>query len=335
MSSIYGENIRVAVWGQSHSKAIGVTVDGLPAGIEIDVSQLQLFLARRAPGKNRFSTARREADAPEFLSGLVDGLTCGAPLTVVIYNSDAHPSDYSDLADTPRPGHADFTAQIKYRGFQDASGGGHFSGRLTAPLCVAGGICLQILEQKGITVSARVLSVAGETEPDKIAAAVDAARENGDSVGGIIECVAENVPAGLGDPMFDGMENRISKAVFAIPAVKGIEFGNGFMCASLRGSENNDSFYMEGGQIRTKTNRHGGILGGITSGMPLVFRIAIKPTPSIALRQETVNLKTGEDTKIEISGRHDPCIVFRALPCVEAAAALAIYDALLERKKVL
>ncbi len=333
MSSIYGENFKVSVWGQSHSKAIGVTIDGLPAGIKIDFGQLQSFLDRRAPGKNRFSTARSEADAPEFLSGLKNEITCGAPLTAVIYNSDANPSDYESISDTPRPSHADYAAQVKYRGFQDTSGGGHFSGRLTAPLCIAGGICKQILEKQGITINASIKSVGGETQPENFAAIVDKARENGDSVGGIIECVAENVPAGIGDPIFDGMENRISAAVFAIPAVKGIEFGNGFACASLHGSENNDAFYSDGGQIKTKTNNHGGILGGITSGMPIVFRIAVKPTPSIGIMQETVNIKTAENTNISISGRHDPCIVFRALPCVEAAAALAIYDAILGRKK--
>jgi chorismate synthase len=333
MSSVYGENIKVSIWGQSHSPAIGVTIDGLPAGIEIDISRLQQFLDRRAPGKNRFSTARSEGDAPEFLSGLKDGFTCGAPLTAVIRNSDARPSDYEELKSKPRPSHADYTAQVKYGGFQDASGGGHFSGRLTAPLCIAGGICLQILERQGITISASVKSIVGQTEPGRMTAAVDKARARGDSVGGIIECVALNIPAGIGDPMFDGMENRISKAVFAIPAVKGIEFGNGFSCALLFGSENNDAFYTDNGEIKTKTNNHGGILGGITSGMPVVFRVAVKPTPSIGIRQETVNMKTGENTDIAIPGRHDPCIVFRALPCVEAAAALAVYDAILERKK--
>lgn len=333
MSSIYGENIKVSIWGQSHSPAIGVTVDGLPAGIKIDVEKLHRFLGRRAPGKNKFSTARREDDKPEFLSGLKDGVTCGAPLTAVIYNSDTRPSDYEEISFKPRPSHADYSAHVKFRGFQDFYGGGHFSGRLTAPLCVAGGIFIQILEGEGVSIRCAVKSVAGETSEEKITAAVEAARARGDSVGGVIECVAENVPAGLGNPMFDGLENMISKAVFAIPAIKGIEFGNGFSCASLCGSENNDEFFMDGGQIKTKTNNHGGILGGISSGMPIIFRVAVKPTPSIGLGQKTVNLKTGENTEIIVSGRHDPCIVFRALPCVEAAAAMAIYDAALAARK--
>ncbi len=333
MSSIIGDNIKISIWGQSHSEAIGVTIDGLPAGIKIDIEKLNEFLKRRAPGQNRFSTPRKEADLPEFLSGLVDNITCGAPLCAIIRNTNTKSSDYKNIIDIPRPAHADYTAHVKYNGFNDVSGGGHFSGRLTAPLCIAGGICLQILESMGIEINAYIKSIGGEENMEKAYELIDKARENLDSVGGIIECVAKNVPVGLGDPMFDGMENRISRIVFGIPAIKGIEFGNGFECASLKGSENNDDFYIADGKIQTKTNNHGGILGGITSGMPIVFRVAVKPTPSISREQDSVSLKTKENTKLTIHGRHDPCIVPRAVPCVEAACAIAILDAYYENAK--
>ena len=333
MSSIIGDNIKISIWGQSHSDAIGVTIDGLPAGIKIDMEKLNEFLKRRAPGQNKYSTPRKEADLPEFLSGLIDNTTCGAPLCAIIKNTNTKSSDYKNITDIPRPAHADYTAHIKYKGFNDVRGGGHFSGRLTAPLCIAGGICLQILESMGIRISAKIKSIGGEENTQKAYELIDKAREELDSVGGIIECVAENVPVGLGDPMFDGMENRISRIVFGIPAIKGIEFGNGFLCASLNGSENNDAFYIDNGKIKTKTNNHGGILGGITSGMPIVFRVAVKPTPSIAKEQDSVSISKNENTKLTIHGRHDPCIVPRAVPCVEAACAIAILDAYYENAK--
>lgn len=353
MSSSFGENIRVSIFGQSHSGAIGVTVDGLPAGEKIDLAQLQRFLDRRAPGRNDYSTARREADVPEILCGLKDGLTCGAPLTAIIRNGDVRSQDYEALRTTPRPGHADFTAQVKYGGAQDAAGGGHFSGRLTAPLCIAGGICLQLLAREGITVISRIASIAGvadegeltgstaekdfpvvsDVRGEEMRAAIEAARTEGDSVGGVIECAVLGVPAGLGDPMFDGMENRIAAVVFGIPAVKGIEFGAGFAAAAMRGSEDNDAFALQDGRVVTKTNHCGGILGGITTGMPISFRAAVKPTPSIAREQESVDLDTMQIVKLRVSGRHDPCIVPRAVPCVEAAAAIAVYDALLSRRR--
>ncbi len=333
MSSIIGDNIKISIWGQSHSDAIGVTIDGLPAGIKIDMEKLNEFLKRRAPGQNKYSTPRKESDLPEFLSGLIDNTTCGAPLCAIIKNTNTKSSDYKNITDIPRPAHADYTAHIKYKGFNDVRGGGHFSGRLTAPLCIAGGICLQILESMGIKISARIKSIGGEEDTQKAYELIDKARENLDSVGGIIECVAENVPVGLGDPMFDGMENRISRIVFGIPAIKGIEFGNGFLCASLNGSENNDAFYIDNGKIKTKTNNHGGILGGITSGMPIVFRVAVKPTPSIAKEQDSVSISKNENTKLTIHGRHDPCIVPRAVPCIEAACAIAILDAYYENNK--
>ena len=353
MSSTYGENIKVTVFGQSHSPAIGVTVEGLPAGTAVDFEKLQAFLARRSPGRNEFSTARKEADEPEFLSGIVGNTTCGTPLTAVIRNTDTRSKDYSELKRIPRPGHADLTAEIKYRGFQDHAGGGHFSGRLTAPLCIAGGIVLQILEKEGIRVTARIVSIGGIRDdagfdgklqdPDfptagaeaagKMKECIAAAKAEGDSVGGVIECVITGLPAGLGDPMFGGMENRIAAIVFGIPAVKGVEFGEGFQSAGLKGSENNDPYIIENGEIKTRTNHCGGILGGITNGMPLVFRAAVKPTPSVAMEQESVDLLEKKEKMLQIKGRHDPCIVPRAVPVIEAAAAIAVYDAFLGRKK--
>ena len=310
---------------------------------------LQAFLERRAPGRNDWSTPRREADAPEFLSGLVGNVTCGAPLTAIIRNTNTRSGDYANLAVVPRPGHADYTAQVKYGGHQDYAGGGAFSGRLTAPLCIAGGICIQLLKRRGIEIISRIASVgtAEDTAPltcstaekpfptvsDEAGTAMRAviadAKAEGDSVGGVIECAVLGLPAGLGGPLFDGMEGRIASIVFGIPAVKGIEFGAGFASARLRGSENNDPFTVENGAVKTVSNRCGGILGGITDGMPLTFRAAFKPTPSIARAQQSVNLKTLTPETLRVTGRHDPCIVPRAVPCVEAAAAVAVYDALL------
>ncbi len=334
MGNSYGNLFRFTIFGQSHAPAIGVTVEGLPAGEKIDLEALQAFLARRAPG-GKYSTARKEADKPEFIAGLTpDGLTCGSPLTAVIRNTDTRSGDYSYLANVPRPGHADYPAMIKYGAGRDYAGGGQFSGRLTAPLCIAGGIAKQLLEKRGITISARIVSIGGETEEKAMFELIDRVRSEGDSVGGVIECVAEGVPAGIGEPMFGGMENRISQAVFGIPAVKGIEFGAGMAVGAMRGSENNDEFYFdENGKVRTYTNNHGGILGGISSGETIVFRAAIKPTPSIAKQQRSVDMASGENTALEVRGRHDPCIVPRALPCMEAAMAAAIYDAILENER--
>ena len=353
MSSVYTGNLTVAIFGQSHAPAIGVTIDGLPAGLPVDLDALQQFLRRRAPGQNAWSTPRKEADAPEILCGLPNGRTCGAPLTAIIRNTNTRSGDYDNLRDTPRPGHADYTAQMKFSGAQDVAGGGHFSGRLTAPLCIAGGICLQLLKTQGVTIRARIVSVGAVTDDspfltpvgekafpavsDAAAAAMQAeiaaARADGDSVGGVIECVVEGLPAGVGDPMFGGLENLISRAVFAIPAVKGIEFGAGFAAARMRGSENNDPFRVENGVVVTETNHCGGILGGISDGMPIVFRAAFKPTPSIARQQRSVSLGQMENKTLVIQGRHDPCIVPRAVPCVEAAAAIAVLDAVMARKE--
>ena len=357
MSSEFGKLLKVSVFGQSHGKAIGVNIDGLPAGEAIDLEELYAFMDRRKPGKSALSTARKEADLPVFLSGVENGVTCGFPLCAIIENSDQHSSDYKNLADHPRPSHADYTAQVKWGGHADMRGGGHFSGRLTAPLCIAGGIAKQILARRGIHVGAHLSSVgtvddasfplyptrelfdcvAAKAFPvldDEAGAQMQAvileARQNLDSVGGIIECAAIGLPAGLGDPMFDGIENRLAAALFGIPAVKGVEFGLGFGSARIHGSENNDPFAVVNDRIVTETNRCGGILGGITNGMPVTLRVAMKPTPSIAQSQRTVSLSTAEAAELTISGRHDPCIAHRAVPVVEAVTALVVLDLLLE-----
>ena len=355
MSSTYGDKLKITVFGQSHSEAIGVTCEGLPTGFEIDKEKLYSFMSRRAPGKDPTSTPRAEADIPEFVSGLAGGVTCGAPLTAIIKNTNTKSSDYSELRDCPRPGHADYTAHIKYGGSHDVAGGGHFSGRLTAPLCIAGGIALQILEKKGIYVGAHIVQIGNECcdrfdpvsvtrddfsllssfpvrtedEENRLRREIMAARAEGDSVGGVIECAVIGVPAGVGDPMFDGMENRIAGIVFGIPAVKAVEFGLGADVAKMRGSQANDAFCIKDGRVETVTNNAGGILGGITDGMPLIFRAAIKPTPSIAKEQDSVSLSEMCEKKLSVKGRHDPCIVPRAVPVLEAAAAIAVLDAML------
>ena len=357
VSSEFGKLLRVSVFGQSHGSAIGVNIDGLPAGEPIDLEELQRFLDRRKPGNSPLSTARREADAPEFLSGLESGRTCGAPLCAVIWNRDQRSPDYAELRDKPRPGHADYTAWVKWGGHADMRGGGHFSGRLTAPLCIAGGIAKQILARRGVFVGGHLASVGAEEDAafpprpgpelfDAVAskpfpvlddaagarmqALILEARQAADSVGGVIECAALGLPPGLGDPMFGGVENRLAAALFGIPAVKGVEFGDGFASARLRGSENNDPFVLEEGRIRGETNHAGGILGGITTGMPLVLRAAVKPTPSIGRPQQTVSLSRMERTELAIHGRHDPCIAHRAVPVVEAVTAAVLLDLLLE-----
>ena len=324
MGSVFGNNIKISIFGQSHSEAIGVCIDGLPAGICIDMEELQKFMQRRAPGNSRYATKRKEADVPEFVSGLVGNVTCGAPLTAIIRNTNQKSSDYNNLKDCPRPGHADYTAHVKYRGHEDLSGGGHFSGRLTAPLCVAGGICRQILESEGINISACISEIGGKKE--NFYEEIEKAMAEGDSVGGVISCCINGLPIGVGEPVFGGIENRIALAVFGIPAVKGIEFGAGFDAARMRGSENNDSYFVENGGIHTRTNNAGGILGGISNGNDISFNVAIKPTPSISREQDSIKYSTMENEKLKVKGRHDPCIVERAVPCVEAAAAVAIYD---------
>lgn len=351
MSCSFGEKIKVTIFGQSHSDAIGVVIDGLPAGKKLDTDKIYSFMARRAPGKNKFSTPRKEADMPEILSGLVDSVTCGAPLCAVIRNSDTRSKDYENLRTVPRPAHADFTAFFKHNGFNDVRGGGNFSGRMTAPLCFAGAVCMQFLEDEGIRIGAHIEKIAGisddrynsvsvdfadvdkkefpvldDAKGEKMKEKIEEARLNSDSVGGVIECAVTGLPVGMGEPMFDGIENLISRAVFAVPAVKGIEFGSGFEGADMYGSENNDSFIVSDGKIVTQTNNHGGILGGISSAMPVIFRVAMKPTPSIGQKQRSVNLINREEEELTVGGRHDPCVVPRAVPCIEAAAAIAIIN---------
>ena len=357
MSSTYGERLKLSIFGQSHGAAIGMTLDHIPAGLPVDLEALQEFLSRRAPGQDDFSTPRREEDRPEFLSGIVDGYTCGAPIAAMIRNSNTRSGDYSNLKDCPRPGHADYTAQIKYGGYQDVAGGGHFSGRLTAPLCIAGGLCKQWLARRGIQIGAHIATIAGipdapanfdpvdpklhlvgkdfpvldQNAGDRMRQEIAKARQDGDSVGGVIECGITGLPAGIGDPMFGGMESRIAQIVYGVPAVKGLDFGSGFAGSALRGSQNNDPYTVADDKIVTTTNHAGGILGGITNGMPLIFRVAIKPTPSISRPQESVSLDRMETQALEIKGRHDPCIVPRAVPVIEAAAAIAIFDAILSQ----
>lgn len=354
MSSTYGEHLKLSIFGQSHGSAIGMTLDGIPAGLPVDLDILQTFLNRRAPGQNDWSTPRREEDRPEFLGGILDGFTCGAPIAAIIRNKNTRSGDYNNLKDCPRPGHADYTAQVKYGGFQDAAGGGHFSGRITAPLCIAGGLCKQWLEELEIHVVARIVAIAGEQDdfiPNPLDPQIGAigkdfpvfssdaamrmqkkiaeARSQGDSVGGMIECFITGLPVGLGEPMFGGVESRIAQIVYGIPAIKAVEFGAGCSTACMRGSQCNDAYTVENGMIRTLTNHAGGILGGITNGMPVIFRCVIKPTPSISRPQQSISLSANEMTTLEIKGRHDPCIVPRAVPVVEAAAAIAIYDLIL------
>lgn len=358
MSSTYGHSVRVQIFGQSHSAAVGVVVDGLPAGEPVDLEGIAAFMARRAPGGTPWSTPRKEADEVEVLSGLnPEGRTCGAPLALLIRNTNTRSKDYSELRRKPRPGHADLTAWARWHGEQDVAGGGHFSGRLTACVCAAGAVCLQVLGRRGVHVGAHLASVAGipdaafdpvSLDSETLAApgakpfpvlddeagramqaAVAGARAGKDSVGGVVECAALGMPAGVGAPMFDGLENRIAQAVFGIPAVKGLEFGAGFAAAGLYGSQDNDPWRLgPDGRVRAATNNAGGILGGISTGMPLVFRAAFKPTSSIFLRQETVDVEEACEAELALVGRHDPCVAVRAVPVVEAACALALADAL-------
>ncbi len=370
MSSTYTSKLKLSIFGESHGEGIGCVLDGVPAGIAVDMDAIRAFLARRAPGAREgmgeVTTTRREPDMPRFFGGIYRGHTTGAPIAAVIENTNTRSGDYASFASIPRPGHADYTAAVKYGGYADMRGGGHFSGRLTAPLCIAGAICLAALGTRGITVGAHILSVGGVYDIPFDGVALDAetlarldtmafptqsgeagvamqacirtAHGEGDSVGGSIECAVLGLPVGLGEPMFDGMENRIARLLFAIPALKGVSFGasdadeaaNAFAFTARRGSKNNDAFVLDGGKVKTKTNYAGGILGGITNGMPLLFRAGLKPTPSIARVQRTLDMEAGRETELQITGRHDPCVVLRAVPCVIAAAAIAVYDALLE-----
>ena len=349
MSSMWGDNIKISLFGESHGQGIGVVIDGLPPGFELDMAKIAAHTKRRTPGDFAWSTRRKEADEPEILSGFFNGKTCGTPLAAVIRNTDTRSIDYSDLIAKPRPGHADITGRIRYKGANDPRGGGHFSGRITAPLTFAGAICMQILESRGIQISAHIREVAGirdsdapapdATPPSKkpfpvyddergaqMQKAIEEAFFKTDSVGGVVEVFAKGFPAGYGDPFFDSIESRVASMFFSIPAVKGVEFGRGFEASRHRGSENNDSPVMDGNVISRKTNNAGGIEGGISNGMPIVMRCAFKPTASIAAEQDTVNLDTMRNEKLVVKGRHDPCIVPRAVPVVESALALVLLD---------
>ncbi len=357
MSSTIGENIKCSIFGESHGKAIGVVIDGLPAGVSLDTEKILFEMKRRAPGNDKTATPRKEADLPKILSGVVENTTTGAPLCAIIENTNTKSKDYSDIKRCPRPGHSDYPAFVKYKGFNDIAGGGHFSGRITAPIVFAGAICKQILAEKGIRVTAHIGSIGNvedksfdpccipndtidsllnssfplldSSKEEAMRQVVAEASADKNSVGGTIECAVVGMDAGIGYPMFDGIEGRIAKAVFGIPAMKGIEFGKGFELSKMYGSESNDNFrYDENGKVYTETNNCGGILGGITNGMPITFKVAVKPTPSIAQKQDTINLETGENDTLEIKGRHDPCIVLRAVPVIEAVTAITILDLL-------
>lgn len=362
MSSVWANNLKISIFGESHGPFIGAVLDNLPAGEKIDIDEINFQMQKRAPGKNFFSSERRESDYSEIISGVFNGYTTGSPICAIIKNQNANSSDYEKFKTVPRPGTADYTAFKKYNGYNDFRGGGHLSGRLTAPLVFCGSVCQQILKKRGIYVAAHIFSVGKvfdkpflsdvskdtlknlhqQTElpvldfeiKEQIKSEIEFYKSEGDSIGGSIECAVVGVKAGIGDPIFLGIENVISSLVFAIPAVKGIEFGAGFKVSSMTGSENNDQFILKDGKIQTNKNNHGGVLGGISSGMPIIFRVAIKPTPSIALEQSSVNLQKEKPEKLKISGRHDPCIVPRAVPAVEAVASIAILDLLLGSKKL-
>ncbi|MCD7950526.1 MAG: chorismate synthase [Erysipelotrichaceae bacterium] len=353
MSANWGTNIELSLFGESHGKAIGIVIGNLPAGIKLDMDEINKNMKRRAPGLNKMSTPRKEKDEVEIMSGILDGVTTGAPLCALIYNSDQHSKDYSLLKECMRPGHSDYPAYIKYQGFNDVRGGGHFSGRLTAPIVFAGSVARQILKQKGIVIGAHIQSIKDIQDQrfavdineedlnqllqkpyptiddhvfDEMQAVIEEARVNQDSVGGKIECAILNVPAGIGNPFFDSIEAHLSPLLFSIPAVKSVSFGLGEDITKLYGHEANDSYYYENDIVKTKTNNNGGITGGISNGMPIIFSVGIKPTPSISQTQQTINVKTQENTTLQITGRHDPCIVPRAIVVVESMAALGILD---------
>ena len=354
MSSTYGDKIKISIFGESHGNGIGVVIDGLPAGVKIDMDKVLVQMSRRAPGKDKTATPRKESDLPKVLSGMLDDTLTGAPLCAVIENTNTKSGDYSNLLSCPRPGHSDYTAFVKYNASNDIRGGGHFSGRLTAPIVFAGAICRQILEKRGIKIAAHINSIGtakdkqfdptnidgklierlnassfaliDESAEENMRNQVEDARMDLDSIGGTIECAVTGIEAGIGEPMFDGVEGVIAKAVFGVPAIKGIEFGKGFELSQMRGSQSNDPFRYVDGKVVTETNNCGGILGGITNGMPVIFRVAVKPTPSISQKQKTVDLQKKENSELEVHGRHDPCIVPRAVPVIEAVTAIAIIN---------
>lgn len=358
MSGIWGKCIRISIFGESHGKAIGINIDGLKAGILLEHEYIKRELGRRAPGSSELSTSRKEGDEYEILSGCFEGKTTGTPLCAVIYNTDKRSGDYESLKGIMRPSHGDYTGYVKYQGFNDYRGGGHFSGRLTAPLVFAGAICKQLLEDRGVTIGSHIKSIGREQDegfektdvaaetlktltakafpvlaPEKEASMkelIARAKERKDSLGGIVETAVVGIRPGIGEPFFDSVESTLAHLIFSIPGVKGLEFGAGFGISDMYGSQANDEYYMEEGSVKTYSNNNGGIIGGLTDGMPLIFRTAFKPTPSIARKQKTIDIKSGTNTEIEIKGRHDPCIVPRALPVVEAAAAIALLDLILQ-----
>lgn len=354
MSSVIGDKIKLSIFGESHGEAIGCVIDGLPAGIKIDMNAVYKDMQRRAPGKDKTATPRLEKDIPHILSGMLDNVTTGAPLAMVIENTNTKSGDYSNLMTVPRPSHSDYPAYVKYGGNNDIRGGGHFSGRLTAPLVFAGSVAKQILSQMGVTIGAHIkqigsvcdavsdlnktdkslldtlssstFSLIDETKEQAIRDEIEKARLSLDSIGGIIECFAVGLPVGLGGNMFDTVEGKLASILFGVPAVKGVEFGIGFGFADKRASEVNDQFEIKNGRVATLSNNNGGVLGGMTDGAPLSVSVAIKPTPSIAKKQKSVNLLTMENAELEIHGRHDPCIVVRAVPVIECAVALGLLD---------
>lgn len=354
MGGIWGRNIKFSLFGESHGEGIGIVIDGLPPGIELDIKNINFEMGRRRPGKNELATSRNEEDSFKIISGYFNGCTTGTPLCIVIYNQNKRSRDYDNIKSTMRPGHADLTGYYKYDGFNDYRGGGHFSGRLTAPIVFAGAVAKQILRKKGINIGSHIYQIGhikdksfdkvhikkgllddlrnkefptiDEEKSIRMKDLILKVKEDKDSIGGIIEGAITNIPIGLGSPFFDSIESNLAHLLFSIPAVKGLEFGEGFDISRLKGSEANDEFYIEGDKIKTYTNNNGGVLGGISNGMPIVFRVAFKPTPSIGKSQRTIDISERKNTDIAIEGRHDPCIVPRAIPVVEAVAAMAILD---------
>nr|WP_312288717.1 chorismate synthase [Clostridium chromiireducens] len=357
MSGMWGNKLKVSIFGESHGVGIGITIDGLPSGVEIDLEEVMKEMARRAPGKSNLSTARKEADAPEILSGFFEGKTTGTPLCAVIRNADMRSKDYGKLKDLMRPGHADYPGFVRYNGFNDYRGGGSFSGRITAPLVFAGAVCKQVLESKGINIGAHVKSIENiqdksfydvelskellaelktkelplliSEKEEEMRNTILKAKKEQDSVGGTIECTVLGINPGIGNPFFDSVESILAHLMFSVPAVKGIEFGKGFDMSRLRGSDCNDEYYYDGENVKTYTNNNGGITGGITNGMPILFKVGIKPTPSISKTQRTIDIVEKKESDLVIEGRHDPCIVQRAVPVIEAVTAIGILDLVL------
>nr|WP_316623853.1 chorismate synthase [uncultured Ruminococcus sp.] len=355
MKNTFGNSISLTLFGESHGEAIGAVLDGLAPGIGVDMDLIRSQLDKRRPA-GKISTARREADEFRIVSGVFEGKTTGTPLTIIIPNTAMHSKDYSATRSLARPGHADYTAYAKYHGFEDYRGGGHFSGRVTAALVAAGAILISTLKKKGIVIGSHILSCAGVSDADfgdiaedisklndmdfavldsdkgtQMKAAIEAAAADGDSVGGVLETAVLGLPAGVGEPWFDTVEGVLSHALFSVPAIKGVQFGDAFDMVNGRGSQFNDSYYISDKEIKTTTNHNGGINGGITNGMPVVFRCAVKPTPSIFKAQATVDFMKGEDAVLELKGRHDPAIIHRARVVVDSVTALAVADLLATR----